>query len=294
VAPAHHMEILAAMATHSKPNKLITATYQSSQFLVDLLWSTEADCPTPPCKTCEWQEYDVCHMTSVQLACAICRVGKTECSYSPFHKTHHAEMMQSSELPQAGSNKVDGKQVAVGKQAVVEENNGAEGNRSEKWKCQDEDEACLDKARDVIAARGPVASPSSSSAGFRPQTGRDALHSMSGEVVVGDQIQAKLTPPARLNVPTIANLQSELADLKRMVNNLVDSKQELWQENIMLWGWFKVLLALKDKMMVTLPVLEAEMRGLWNGLDLEKMKAEVEMLRKQLAQANHHIGHLEE
>jgi len=96
------------------------------------------------------------------------------------------------------------------------------------------------------------------------------------------------------NVPTIASLQSELADLKRMVNNLVDSKQELWQENIMLWGWFKVLLALKDKMMVTMPALEAKMRGLQNGMDLEKTKAKVEMLGKQLAQADSCLGCLEE
>jgi len=297
VAPTHHMEILAAMATHSKLKKPIsrmTATYQLLQFLVDLLWSTEADHPTPLCNTCEQQEYDVCHTTGVQLACAICRVGKTGCSYSPFCKTHCAEMMWSGELPQAGSNKVEGKQVVVGKQAAVEENNGTEGNGSGKRKRRDEDEDCLDKARDVIAARGPVASPSSSSAGFRPQTGRDALCLMSGEVGVGDQSQAKLTPLARSNVPTIASLQSELTDLKRMVNNLVDSEQELWQENIMLWGWLEVLLALKDKMMVTMPVLEAEMRGIRNGMDLEKMKAKVEMLRKQLAQANSCLGHLEE
>ena len=62
----------------------------------------------------------------------------------------------------------------------------------------------------------------------------------------------------------------------------------------MLQGWFEVLLALKDKMMVTVPVLEAEMRGLHNGMDLEKTKAEVEMLRKQLAQADGHLGHLQE
>jgi len=187
-----------------------------------------------------------------------------------------------------------GKQAVVGKQVAVEENNGTEGNRSGKRKCRDEDEACLDKARDVIAVRGPVAGPSSSSAGFGPQTGRDALHSTSGEVAVGDQSQARLTPPAGSNVPTIASLQSELADLKRMVNNLVDSEQELQQENITLWGWFKVLLALKDKMMVTVPALEAEMRGVWNGMDLEKMKAEVEMLRKKLAQADGRLGRLEE
>jgi len=111
---------------------------------------------------------------------------------------------------------------------------------------------------------------------------------------VGDQSQARLTPLAGSNVPTIASLQSELANLKRMVNSLVDSKQELWQENIMLWGWFEVLLALKDKMMVTVLVLEAEMRGLWNGMDLEKMKAKMEMLRKQLAQADGHLDCLEE
>jgi len=47
-------------------------------------------------------------------------------------------MMQSGELPWAGSNKVDGKQAAVGKQVAVEENNGTEGNRSGKRKHQDE------------------------------------------------------------------------------------------------------------------------------------------------------------
>ena len=196
-------------------------------------------------------------------------------------------MMQSGELLQAGSNK------ALGKQVAVEENNGTEGNRSGKRKHQDEDEASLDKAMDVITVRGPVAGPSTSSTGFRPQTGRDALHLTSGKVGVGDQNQAKLTPLAELNVSTIASLQSELANLKRMVNNLVDSKQELQQENIMLQGWSKVLLALKNKMMVTMPVLEAEMRGLQNGMDLEKTKAEVEMSGKQLAQANGCLGHLE-
>ena len=62
----------------------------------------------------------------------------------------------------------------------------------------------------------------------------------------------------------------------------------------MLWGWFKVLLALKDKMMVTMLALEAEMRELWKGMDLEKTKAKVEMLGKQLAQADSHLGCLEE
>jgi len=188
VAPAHYMEILAAMATHSKPKKLIsrmTVTYQLSQYPADQLWSTEADCPTPLCDTCEQQEYDVCYTTGMQLACTICRAGKTGCSYSPFHKAHYAEMMQSSELPQAGSNK------AVEKQAVVEENKGTEGNGSGKRKCQDEDEGCLDKAKDVITARGPVASLSTSSAGFGPQRGRDVPHSMSGEVGLGWGIKAR-------------------------------------------------------------------------------------------------------
>ena len=162
------MEMLATIATHFKPKKLIsriTATYQSSWYLADQLWSSEANCPTLLCNTCEWQEYNVCHMTGMQLACTHCRVGKTGCSYSPFCKAYHVEMMWSSELPQAGSNK------AVGKQAAVEENKGTEGNRSGKRKHWDEDEHCLDKAGGVISVRGPVASLSTSSAGFRPQKG---------------------------------------------------------------------------------------------------------------------------
>ena len=111
------MEMPAAMATDSKLKKPIsrmTATYQLSWYPADQLWSSEADHPTPLCDTCEQQEYNVCHTTSVQLACTHCRAGKTECSYSPFHKACCVEMMRSGELPQAGSKN------AVGKQAVVE------------------------------------------------------------------------------------------------------------------------------------------------------------------------------
>jgi len=140
-----------------------------------------------------------------------------------------------------------------------------------------------------MAARGPVASPCTSSTGSGPLKRRAALPLTCGEVEVGYQCQAEPTLLAGLhpmvnsvtNVHIIASLQSELANLKRMVNNLVNSEAELWQENIMLQEWFKVLLALKDKMMVTVLALVANMKGLQDGMDLEKMKAELEMLWKQ-------------
>jgi len=38
--------------------------------------------------------------------------------------------------------------------------------------------------------------------------------------------------------------------------------------------------------MVAVPALEAEMRGLWDGMELEKMKSDVNRLRVELGQAD--------
>ena len=105
-AQPHPQELLPSLWCHEKkPISRMTATYQSSQYPADQLWSSEADCPTLLCDTCEQWEYDICHMTGMQLACTHCRVGKTGCSYSPFCKACCVEMMWSSKLPQAGSSK---------------------------------------------------------------------------------------------------------------------------------------------------------------------------------------------
>jgi RNA polymerase-interacting CarD/CdnL/TRCF family regulator len=45
----------------------------------------------------------------------------------------------------------------------------------------------------------------------------------------------------------------------------------------MLCSSLEVLQMLKEKMVVSVPVLEAEMRGLRNGMELEKTKEEVEI-----------------
>ena len=45
-------------------------------------------------------------------------------------------------------------------------------------------------------------------------------------------------------------------------------------------------MTLKDKMLVSIPELQAEMRGLRTGMELEKMKGEMTSLKMQLATAN--------
>ena len=45
--------------------------------------------------------------------------------------------------------------------------------------------------------------------------------------------------------------------------------------------------------MVDVPVLQAEMRGLTDAMELEKLKSEIKMLRPQLRQANARLSQLE-
>jgi len=94
-------------------------------------------------------------------------------------------------------------------------------------------------------------------------------------------------------VPTISGLQREVEDMKSVVKNIADSNQAHREENALLHKWFKVLLPLKEKMMVAVLSLEAEMRGLQDGMELEKMKSDVNRLRVQLGQADVRLAQLE-
>jgi hypothetical protein len=51
---------------------------------------------------------------------------------------------------------------------------------------------------------------------------------------------------------------------------------------------------LKEKMLVSVPALEAEMRGLRNGMELEKTKEEVEILHAQLEAMNRRLAQFED
>jgi hypothetical protein len=87
-------------------------------------------------------------------------------------------------------------------------------------------------------------------------------------------------------MPTVTALQWELQDLHLVVSNLAESQEKLQQENVMLRGWIEVMQSLKEKMAVSVPALEAEMRGMRNGMELEKTKQEVTTLCAQLEETN--------
>jgi hypothetical protein len=82
--------------------------------------------------------------------------------------------------------------------------------------------------------------------------------------------------------------------LQVLARNLVDGQQNLRQENLLLRGWFDVLRPLKEQMMVDVPALQAQMRGLRGAMELDKMKSEMKQLRKQLGQASTRLAQLEE
>jgi hypothetical protein len=91
----------------------------------------------------------------------------------------------------------------------------------------------------------------------------------------------------------ITGLQRQVNDLKTLVGHLVDGQEELHQDNLMLRGWFEVLRASGEKMMVDILVLEAEMSGIKFVMDLQKMQCERTRLGLQLGQANAHLAQLE-
>jgi hypothetical protein len=87
---------------------------------------------------------------------------------------------------------------------------------------------------------------------------------------------------AKICVPSLGGLQRELHDLKQVVLKLSENQEQLLHENMMLRGSVEVLLALKDKMLVSIPALEAKMRGLRSGMEWEKMKQQMASLRSEV------------
>ena len=84
----------------------------------------------------------------------------------------------------------------------------------------------------------------------------------------------------------VAGLQQELTNLWVIMATLPANQDNLMNEVIMLWRWLVVLMTLKEDMLVKVPALQAELRGLRNGMDLEWMKGVVANLQTKLANTN--------
>jgi hypothetical protein len=217
-------------------------------------------------------------------------MGKTKCSYHPLRQARRDELIQAGELPMVKDKKK--KQQEGGSK-------GSKGAKVEgkkrKRRVNNEDSMEDDSEADGGTVAGastprppsvPRALPAARRAPVAPSTGRSVPPPIAPAV-------SNLNVVKTTRVPTIAGLQREVHDLKTLISNLTNGQQELRQDNLMLRGWFEVLLPLKEKMMVDVPVLQAEMRGLTDAMELEKLKSEIKMLRPQLRQANARLSQLE-
>jgi hypothetical protein len=90
--------------------------------------------------------------------------------------------------------------------------------------------------------------------------------------------------------PTVGGLHRELTDLQRLVAAMSETQDNLLSEVAMLRGWMEVLMTLKDGMLVKVPELQVEMRGLRNGMDLERMKGDITALRREVTARKPHLA----
>lgn len=92
---------------------------------------------------------------------------------------------------------------------------------------------------------------------------------------------------------TLGGVQQGLSDLRMTVAELSSAFTIVSTENVMLRGWVETLMVLKEQMTVTVPALQAELQGLREGMELEKMRSQVTRLQEELASATVRIAKLE-
>jgi hypothetical protein len=98
----------------------------------------------------------------------------------------------------------------------------------------------------------------------------------------------------KIRLPSLGGLQRELHDLKQIVVRLSENQEHILNENVALRDSVDVLLGLKEKMLVSISALEAEMRGLRSGMEWEKMKQQMAGLRSELKDTKDRLAEFEE
>jgi len=292
---------------------------------VDKVWDSPTDQLMASCSMCGSRCRLMCCMTGTKTACIECSTGKTKCSFSPFHQVHIDKLIATGELlgkskKAAGKKKINESmaQGKVGKGMRKHQHQDSSNSRDKYTPSGTMVKASTSHTSMPLMAHLSIAVTvltvpitshtmpitAHSSTTIAASTVLVASHTtplMAHPSTTIDTLTAPVSPPSwtapllKANpglvvknrcVPTISGLQREVEDMKRMVKNITNSNQAHQEENALLHGWFKVLLPLKEKMMVTVPALEAEMRGLWDGMELEKMKSDVNRLWVQLGQAD--------
>jgi hypothetical protein len=192
-----------------------------------------------------------------------------KCSYSTAHTARREALITSGELPVVRG----GKNTSGKKQAKADEGSnikGKGGKAAGKRKCQVEETANEETEAKSIPLSTVTPNTAPPSVGPGPSS---------------TQVS---------HAPTVGSLHRELTDLQTKVVILASDQAKLCDDNVMLCGWVEVLMGLKDKMMVSVPELQAEMKGLRDGMELEKMKRDMTSLREQMAKTNGRMAQFED
>lgn len=294
IVPAHHLttegESGESTPPPPKPKKdksaLARMTPSGAVVPPDLLWKTREDRPAPRCENCTAKGHPVCRTTAMQLTCTACHAGKTKCSYSAARTARREAMVSAGELPgKKGSGR---KKVQVDEGSEVKQKGGKAAAKRKRQSETADEESGIDNT-----GLGSATQPYVLDIDAAPTPGPSSLPATGST-------DTRVAPAPRVGrAPTLGGLQRELTDVRTLVAALTENlaamtetQNSLMSEVTMLRGWVEVLMTLKEDMLVKVPELTAELRGLRNGMDLERVKAviatlqtEVETTKAQLAQA---------
>jgi hypothetical protein len=259
---AHHLATEGESTPKPKTSAQARITPSQEVMAPDQLWKTPAERPTQLCDNCGTKGYAGCWTTALQIACSACHTGKTKCSYSASRIARREQMIAAGELP--GKKGTGKKKVQDGESEFKAKGRKVVGKRKRQG----------DNADETSAAETMVVGPGSAAQPWCLETEAPSpLATTAGHPVPG-------------RIPTVTGLQREVQDLRALMATLMANQEKLMNDNIMMRGWVEVLMELKEAMLVSVPALQAELRGLSTGMELERMKAEVAALQNQLAHTN--------
>ena len=253
----------------------------------DQLWKTCAECPSAMCDNCKMKRLPICRTTALQIVCAACYTGKTKCLYSASHIACQEAMIASGELPPPkGVKKSSGRKKVQEDKGCEAKGKGGKAAGKRKWS-ETANEDSVAKTGLVSAVASPLIVPPVSGSG---SAALPYCLDIEALATLGTTSQCPPTPQAVTHVgnapasrvgqtPTLASLQWELTDVQSVMATFKANQETLMNDNVILQSQVEVLMELKDQMLVSVPVLQGEMRGLRDGMELERIKHEITMLQ---------------
>lgn len=280
VMPAHHLAMEGESGDSMPPppkkqkNKSALARMTPSSAVVALN-QTPAKCPSVMCKNCAAKGHAVCWTTALQIACSACHAGKTECSYSAACVACWEARIASGELP---GKKASGQKKVQPDQGSEVKGKGGKAAEKRKWQSETADK---DPSIDNVASGlGSTDQPYQLNIDAPP-----TLRTSTQPATISTNTGAAPAPQVGCT-PMLCCMQCELNNICMLMATFTVNQEKLMSEVVMLQGWVEVVMTLKEDMLVHVPALQAELRGLRNGMDLERVKGVVATLQTELANTN--------